>query len=41
MTAVVKECTKQEERYAALKDTHTEFLIGSSRFIPGEPSTPC
>ncbi len=37
-TAVVKECTKQEERYATLKNFKTEFLIGSSRFFAGEPS---
>jgi hypothetical protein len=37
MTAVLKEYTKQRERYAALpnwiEDTNTEFLIGSQRFF--------
>lgn len=41
MTAVVKECTKQKERYVGLEDTNTEFLIGSSRFFPGDPSIRC
>jgi hypothetical protein len=43
MTAVVKEYTKQRERYAALpnwiEDTNTEFLIGSQRFFPAFHST--
>ena len=45
MTAVVKECTKQEERYVALrnrvKETNNEFLIGNHRFFQEEPSIPC
>jgi len=32
MTAVVKECTKQEERYAVFQECNTEFLIGRRRF---------